>query len=385
MKIGIVLSGHLRSFRQTHESFLNLKRELEKQGTVDVFCHTWDIEESVTASWWKEHNGEISSLPKANEKELIDHYIPKAYQIEPTRIFDEIPLKIKSIIPTLGISSMLYSQFRAFQLLREYSKINNISYDLLVKTRYDIGYEIHPFFSTTITNAANADCLFIPNTNPYELTGACADVFALGNEKNMESYLRYFERFPEIIACYESAGFREFVPELSLKFYLDKIKIPVKEPEGIRVYIKRNSGDILKPCSDKYFECNEPQCFYKQTIEKNLSVLPLNSEIYCRTANKLITKYLRWLDSTLSNETIRSYQQFYFGEWIGIPLIKRLIYYSNRSKLLEKKVMKYFFEEALMSARYSLVKKILLAGILSGYANSGIYYFRVIIKMMTKK
>ena len=56
MKIGLILFGHLRSYRQTLTSFNKLKEALQQSGQVDIFCHTWNIEESVTASWWKEHN-----------------------------------------------------------------------------------------------------------------------------------------------------------------------------------------------------------------------------------------------------------------------------------------------------------------------------------------
>ena len=68
MRIGLVLFGHLRSYRQTLSSFETFLKTLQQAGDVDVFCHTWDIEESVTASWWKEHKP--GDIPPATVNEI---------------------------------------------------------------------------------------------------------------------------------------------------------------------------------------------------------------------------------------------------------------------------------------------------------------------------
>ena len=107
MRIGLVLFGHLRSFRSAHESYKQFLKTLQQTGDVDVFCHTWDIEESITASWWKEHKpGDIPpSNVKANEVE--EKYRPVRYVIEPSKQFDDKDFKIRSAIPVAGILSML--------------------------------------------------------------------------------------------------------------------------------------------------------------------------------------------------------------------------------------------------------------------------------------
>ena len=78
MKIGLVLFGHLRSYKNTYSSFEKLKKTLMQEGEVDVFCHTWDIEESITPSWWKEHKSNEPPPTTVDEKDIILHSIDRA-------------------------------------------------------------------------------------------------------------------------------------------------------------------------------------------------------------------------------------------------------------------------------------------------------------------
>ena len=105
MRIGLVLFGHLRSFRSTHDSYKQFLKILQRSGDVDVFCHTWDIEESVTASWWKEHKPGDTPSATVNANEIIEKYRPVKYTIEPSRQFDDAGYDIKSAIPIAGILS----------------------------------------------------------------------------------------------------------------------------------------------------------------------------------------------------------------------------------------------------------------------------------------
>ena len=67
MRIGVVLFGHLRSYKDTHSSFEKLKRELSQTGDVDFFCHTWDVKESLSPAWWKTNEKNNALPPLVNE------------------------------------------------------------------------------------------------------------------------------------------------------------------------------------------------------------------------------------------------------------------------------------------------------------------------------
>ena len=66
MRIGVVLSGHLRTFRETRSTFINFMASLKYAGDVDIFCHCWDVEESLTGSWWKKDAANTSEIKMVN-------------------------------------------------------------------------------------------------------------------------------------------------------------------------------------------------------------------------------------------------------------------------------------------------------------------------------
>lgn len=384
MRIALLLTGHLRSFRNTHPSFEALRAALAGHGQVDVFAHTWDIEESVTASWWKDHAGDAPPPPNVQEEEVKRLYGPVAYRIEPSRKFEEIPVSIKSIIPVSGLLSMLYSQYQAWKLMDTHVKETGAGYDLLVKMRYDLGYEIAPAFSTIIERGAKERTLFVPNSNPYELTGACADIFAIGAPGPMEEYLRFYEHFEPTLRIYEKKGFRELVPERCLKTYLEEKQIPHAELEGIRIHILRSNGVTFRICSDRYFEGNEPLCFFAETIGKNEAVIPPGSDLVRKNQAHLIRRYTGWLIPGLGEKDWDDLASFYGGEWIGTTLIRRLAEASANEKVLHPSVMQSFFEQALRSARYGWGRRLRIAITLYRYGPHGSFYLKVMAKTLTK-
>lgn len=385
MRTAILFCGHLRSFRNTYSTFQQLKETLQHFGEVDVFCHTWDIEESVTASWWKEHENSGPPPNNVNTQEVIDLYQPKAYRIDASIQFEEIPVNIKTSIPVSGILSMLYSQYEAFRLMETYRNEQGLQYDLVVKTRYDLEYEISQPFWPAVQRALVESVLLVPNTNPYELTGACADVFAIGPQQLMEEYCRFYERFSEILPLYEAKGYRELVPELCLRTYLDHFPLPFRLLEGIRVIILRSNGNRFRLCSDRYFGNNEPVCFFRVSIENNKGVLPAGSDDLKLNTRVLITKYLIWLDPKISRERLEHYTRFYEGKWIAPGLIKALARQAKETSVFNPSVMKSFFEEAMWNAEYGWFRKFRFAWIMSRHSNQGNFYFRVMKKTITGK
>lgn len=384
MKIALLLTGHLRSFRNTYPSFEALRSVLAQHGEVDVFAHTWDIEESVTASWWKDHSGDNPPPPNVNREEIEKLYQPASLHIEPSRQFDELPLSIKSIIPVSGLLSMLYSQFQAWKLMDACEKEKGVKYEVLVKMRYDLGFEIAPAFGALLQRSLKEQTLFVPNSNPYELTGACADIFSIGAAAPMSSYLRFFEHFESTLRLYEDLGFRELVPERCLKTYLESHQIPHQQLEGIRIHILRSNGVLFRICSDKYFPENEPLCFFRETVARNESVVPAGSELLEETRHQLIHQYTGWLLPELSQTEKNAFIRFFRGEWIGVAAVKKLARADIREKVFHHSVMKSFFEEALLAARYGWWKRCQLALALSQTGEQGSFYLRVFVKTMTK-
>jgi hypothetical protein len=381
MRIGLVLFGHLRSYRQTHSSFKTFVKTLQQAGDVDVFCHTWDIEESVTASWWKEHRPGDIPPATVNESEIKEKYQPARYIIEPSRQFDDSGYTIRSTIPVAGILSMLHSQQQAFHLLEKYSTENNIEFDVVIKSRYDLLYEIAPGFSQLLNKSIESNCLYLPTSNPYELGGSFSDVFVVGPVKLVKKYFSFIPDFKNAIEIYQQKGYKEFLPELCLTEYLKWKNINIRELDGLRIHILRLNGDKFQINTDKNFSENEPLCFFRDTIETNKKLLLVQKGLDADNTPRLVKKYMSWVHPDADEATLQQYADLYNGEWIGVSKIKKLAAKGKNNPVFRLNVMKNFFEEVMNNAKYDKAKKFFLASALTAYAGYGFFFFRVFKKV----
>ena len=279
MKIGLVLFGHLRSYRQALSSFNLMIETLRQSGEVDVFCHTWNIEESVTASWWKDNNADNPPPATVTNKQIEDSFQPVRYIIEPSRHFDDSGFDIQSSIPIAGILSMLHSQFEGFRLLKEYEAAHSFQYDIILKTRYDLLYEIAPGFNKLVNECVNNKAVYVPSSNPYEIIGSVSDIFAIGSRSSIEKYFSFCDNFKEAVSYYKEKGYRQFLPELCMTDYLKRIGVQIDELTGLRLHILRMNGDKFQINSDKNFTENGPLCFYRGTIELGSKILAPGSTV----------------------------------------------------------------------------------------------------------
>ena len=379
MKIGLVLFGHLRSFRSTHDSFQQFLETLQQSGDVDVFCHTWDIEESVTASWWKEHaEGDIPPVT-VNTQEIEEKYKPTKYTIEHSRRFDDSAYRTSSI-PVAGILSMLYTQQKAFELLKQYEVENNFQYDIVVKTRYDLLYEIVPGFNRIIAECLKTKNVYLPSSNPYELLGSYSDIFAIGGREEMEKYFSFCSNLKKATEYYEGDGYTPLIPEYCMTVYLDRIGVKSNELHDIRLNILRMNGEKFQVNSDKNFTNNGPLCFYKKTIGLAKEMLCRVQNILDENSNDLVKKYMSWVDVTADKILLEEYAYLYEGNWIEISKIKRLAVKGRANPVFNANVMKNFFEEVMQNGKYGHLKKILLAVTLTFWAGYGTFFFRVLKK-----
>ena len=375
MRIGIVLFGHLRSYKQTTSSFENLKNTLSQSGKVDVFCHTWDIEESVTQAWWKDHKPDDPPPATVDAKRIEQTYSPALYFVEPSRQFDDKDYSVNSTIPIPGILSMLYSQMQAFKLLEQYERQSGSNYDVVVKARYDLLYEIAEEFPNCISTD---DRIFLPSSNPYELAGSCSDVFAIGQRESMAKYFGFCENFRQALSVYHQKGFQRLIPELCMTVYLDSKNIRREGVKGLRLSILRMGGEKFQINTDKNFEANMPLCFYRDTIDRNKDLFMNQQTILPKNTENLIRKYMSWIDTTADKKDLQEYVDFYNGKWISPKKIKKLATKGKNSRIFSSYVMKNFFEECLRNASYNYLKKVLVVSVLTAVSNYGFFFFRIL-------
>jgi hypothetical protein len=380
MRIGLVLFGNLRSFRNTLSSFNFLRKTLEQAGTVDVFFHTWDIEESATNSWWKNHKADNPPPPTVNSSEIEEAYRPVKFIIEPSIQFDDSGYKVEASIPVAGILSMLHTQLRAFELLKQYEEENKFRYDVVIKTRFDLLYEIAPEFINSLNNCVKQGCVYLPSSNPYELAEASSDIFAAGSRTEIEKYFSFCSNFRKATEIYFQAGYRQLIPELCMTVYLKQTGVSTRELSGMRLHILRMNNEKFQINCDRNFHNNLPQCFYTETITANLLVLPGEGNIYARNKIRLVKKYMGWIDPDANSNALDQYAEFYIGKWIGIAAIKRLAVRERNSSIFTNGLMKNFFGGALYSAHYGFFKKCRVAFTLLQNTRYGWFYFRLLIR-----
>ena len=378
MRIGVVLFGHLRSYKDTHSSFEKLKKELSQKGDVDFFCHTWDIKESLSPAWWKTNEKNNPLPPLVDEAELVSMYAPAGYQIEASRQFEEPELGIKSLTSLAGMCSMLYSQLRAFELLKKHEEKTGQPYDVVVKTRYDLLYDLAPDFAALPGLSIQNDCIYLPSSNPYELAGAFSDVFAIGSRRQMQSYFSFNDNLDEAAQIYKEKGYREMIPELFMSVYLKNRNVPIREASGIRIQILRTNGEKFSINSDKHFQANTPLCFYKPSIEKCISFLPSESNEVANNSARLVKKYLSWI--LQDEKKIDDYASFNKGNWISLDKIVHLINISKQKRIFADHVLRDFFEISFWNAKYNLFNSALLATLLAVKGRYGLLYFNIMKK-----
>ena len=384
MKIGLVLFGHLRSFRSSFDSYKNFLNTLKQTGDVDVFCHTWDIKESVSQSWWKNKDSGNAPPETIDESEIVSKYAPVLYEVEASKTFEAPDLGIESIIPVPGILSMLYSQLRAFELLKRHEQYIGKTYDVILKSRYDILYDIAPDFSLSLYKAKEKNCIFLPSSNPYELVEAYSDIFAICSRQQAEVYFQFNRNLEEATNLYKNEGFKQIVPELLMSFFLKQKNSILYEITSIRISILRMSGDKFQINSCQEFDQNSPQCFYHQTIEKCNKLFQHDPILIQKNISRAIYKYLSWINKQADDGQLARYALYFNGEWITLYQTAHLAKLSMRSEIFKPEVMKNFFEQAIRNARYGWIKKTAQAICLTIFSRYGIFFIRVIVNIYRK-
>ncbi|EOM9846613.1 hypothetical protein ACLU5S_001342 [Campylobacter upsaliensis] len=145
MKLAICFMGHLRTYKQTYESFLenvlkpNLKDAMWEE--IDIFIHTWDTFEKSGFAW-HEQNKEIDGV-KITEQVIC----------EVKQIYKPKKMLVETLMQDRG---MHLSIERSQKLALEYEKEQNISYDYIMVTRPDLYFHT-PLILSSFINAYQKD------------------------------------------------------------------------------------------------------------------------------------------------------------------------------------------------------------------------------------
>ncbi len=158
LKIAVEVSGHLRTFEYCGAL---LKENLLNHYDCDVFIHTWDKTEHQQLSWHGKkgmHGGaDINLVTEGIKIKVQNIYKPKKIIYDNEKELKKIsgflahPNKQANFLgfSLQAVWNTLYTEVKAHQLMKQYAKENNIEYDFVIRTRFDIGllqkFDIKPY------------------------------------------------------------------------------------------------------------------------------------------------------------------------------------------------------------------------------------------------
>lgn len=169
MRKAISFSGQSRFVKEGLET---LRRNLVNFEEYDIFIHTW-----------------AGSL----HKDAIELYKPKSYFIETQK--QVVPSTVKEYTEAAFTHfSMFYSMMESLKLKSEHEKIYNFKYDLIIRTRFDIGLETR----LDPTNFDLNEGIYSPDVCGN--SQVISDWFNFGNSQNMDVYK---DIYPNIVEFYK--------------------------------------------------------------------------------------------------------------------------------------------------------------------------------------
>jgi hypothetical protein len=140
MKIAVVLTGHLRCWKQV---FPNFQDRIINRYNPDIFIHTWNEE-----GWWipgdkTNVKGFHESTPSVFEDEIREAYKPKRLVVEDWEKYNNHFETLGETYPNFAhrrknILSMFYKLQKGISLVEEYSAKHNITYDFVIRMRPDL-------------------------------------------------------------------------------------------------------------------------------------------------------------------------------------------------------------------------------------------------------
>jgi hypothetical protein len=140
MKTAVVLTGHLRCWKQV---FPNFKEKVMDRYNPDIFIDTWDEE-----GWWipgdkQNIKGFHEQTPEVNKEEVIEAYKPKQFRMESWQdynvLFEERGNKFPNFAHRAkNIISMFYKLAHGIQLMEHHMMKYGENYNTVIRMRPDM-------------------------------------------------------------------------------------------------------------------------------------------------------------------------------------------------------------------------------------------------------
>jgi hypothetical protein len=224
MKVAICLSGGIRYPQIGLESIANIF----PNSFVKIFIHTWKITnregflKTIAGLQYKEYDKTVETQFDFLQNYQYENLLIEDYESK-KEIFAHIykslnllPFQENScIIPRydVGPISMHYSIYRSNELKTRYENENNMTFDFVIRMRFDSDFEGKKLHLDNIPSLLN-----IPEGEDW--CGGINDQFALGPSDAMNVYSDFYNHIDKIRNV-------QYHPETMLKNYLDMKNISI--------------------------------------------------------------------------------------------------------------------------------------------------------------
>jgi hypothetical protein len=226
MRTALLLSGQIRNAKQSHYS---IQTHLIDRYQADVFISTWKPASQIVGAVGYPIEDDTSV------DELIRLYNPKELCLEDFQSLPvlntvrSLPLYNKTAYDGTHIEEVNfentffqnYKRAKGVNLIAYYQQINNMKYDCVIVSRFDVTFDTFPYI------VPKPGEIYIPiGTNkgsPEYHFGGLRDVFALGNYESMLTYCTLFNH----LCGYHDSG-HGLHPESILRKHLELNNLNIK-------------------------------------------------------------------------------------------------------------------------------------------------------------
>lgn len=215
-RIAIELYGLTRSYKETFDSFFfNLLQPLYNSGyIVDVFIHTWSESDSNDITWHNptgENRGQ--NMDEIQYNDIIEKYRPKKIIVDkPLNIPQAMVINEKLCKRERSLNSFIscfYSRHCVNELRKKYEKENNVKYDFIILTRFDICFH-KPLVPDYYIGTYESYCKMNANPNavytsiaPFKMTTetesenteCCTDLIIYSTPTTIDTIVNFYTDF----------------------------------------------------------------------------------------------------------------------------------------------------------------------------------------------
>jgi len=211
MKTAILISGHLRTFRETLPSF---KRFLLRKFPFDIFIATYDIEDNCHPTWWRKTT-RSSKRRVTNINEIQRVYNPRNIIIKKSEHPKQCPHDNFTKFPTMSLDCSITIVLEAYQLAAKHQK-----YERFISIRPDLEF----FTEFRKDEIDNQSVTYFPRQDFFTSLGGICDTWVITNSYYMNCLNEYKQQvLPKLFNS------KSYIPhhELLLNEFLRKKRIDI--------------------------------------------------------------------------------------------------------------------------------------------------------------